>query len=89
MPGIIYFRWAYSPSTGVVTLSHNHEAGPADIKYHSMMGTERSEPDLEVGYASKLADNKWQVMDADFKPVNDLHVIMAVEDKIREDHPTA
>lgn len=88
MPSIVYFRWAYSPSTGEVTLSHNHEAGPADIKYHSQMGEERPESDLEVGYASKLA-NGWQILDADFKPVNDMHVIIAVEDQIAEEYPNA
>jgi hypothetical protein len=81
VPDPIYYRWCYSPSTGDVTLSHNHEAGPADIRFHSQMAEERPEHDVEVGYAFKM-DNGWNVTDQDFKPVDDPHRLVAVENAI-------
>ncbi len=80
-PKTIYYRYVYSPSTGDVTLSHNHEAGPADIRFHSDMAEERPEKDLEAGYAFKL-DNGWKVTDDDFKPTDDPHRLMEVENAI-------
>lgn len=79
----VYYRWAYSPSTGDVTLSHDYEAGPADIRFHGQMADERSEGDLEVGFAFKM-DNGWKVTDQDFKPVDDPHRLLAVEGAINE-----
>ena len=78
---VIYYRWAYSPTSGDVTLSHNHEGHPADIRYHSQMAAERPEKDIEVGYAFKL-ENGWKVTDQDFKPVDDPHRLVAVENAI-------
>jgi hypothetical protein len=79
----IYYRYVYSPSTGDVTLSHNHEGRPADIRFHSDMAEERSERDLTSGYAFKL-DNGWKVTDREFKPSQDPHQIVAVENAIKD-----
>lgn len=79
----IYFRWTYSPSTGDVTLSHNHEGHPADIKFHSQMASERSEGDLMFGYAYRL-DNGWKVTNDKHQPEEDVHIRVAVEKAIEQ-----
>lgn len=73
----------YSPSSGEVSLSHNHEGHPAMIRFHADMAKERTEHDVEPGYAFKL-DNGWKVTDQDFKPVADPHRMVAVENAISE-----
>src|SRR4051812_30880303 len=77
----IYYRWAYSPTTGDVTLSHNYEGHVADIRFHSDMAKERQEGDLVFGYAYRL-DNGWKVTDAKHKPETDVHLRVAVEKAI-------
>jgi hypothetical protein len=52
------------------------------------MSAEAGIPDAQVGYATKLAEG-WQVLDVEFKPVNDVHVVTAVENQIKEEYPTA
>jgi hypothetical protein len=79
----IYYRWAYSPSTGDVTLSHNHEGHPADITFHSQMAEQRPEGDLQFGYAYKL-DNGWKVTNDKHQPESDVHLRVAVENAIEE-----
>lgn len=80
-PKVIYYRWAYSPSTGDVTLSHNHEGHPADITLHADMAKERQEGDLLFGYAYRM-ENGWKVTDEDHKPADDVHLRVAVEKAI-------
>ena len=82
-PSVIYYRWCYSPTTGDVTLAHNHEGHPADVRFHSDMAAERVENDLLFGSAHKL-DNGWQVLDEDSKNVEDPHLRVAVEQAIKE-----
>lgn len=77
----IYYRWAYSPTSGDVTLSHNHEKHPADIDFHADMAKQRPEQDLQFGYAYRL-DNGWKVTDAKHKPQDDVHLRVAVENAI-------
>lgn len=85
-PRVIYYRFCYSPSTGDVDLSHNHEGHPALVRLHSEMAKDRPEKDVECGYAFKM-ENGWKVLDQDFKPVDDPHRMVAVENAIssRED----
>lgn len=82
-PRVIYYRFAYSPSTGDVSLAHNHEGHPALIRFHSDLAKDRPEKDIEVGYAFRL-DNGWKVTDQDFKPVEDPHRMVAVENAISQ-----
>ncbi len=82
-PRVIYYRFAYSPTTGDVSLSHNREGHPAMIRFHSEMASDRPEQDIEVGYAFKL-DNGWKVTDSEFKPVVDPHRLVAVENAIAQ-----
>lgn len=83
----IYYRWAYSPSTGEVSLSHNHEGHPADIEFHSQMAEHRQESDLVFGYAYRL-DNGWKVTNAKHGPENDVHIRVTVEKAIENnEHP--
>lgn len=80
-PSIIYYRWTYSPTTGDVTLSHNHEGHPTDIRFHGQMAADRPETDLLYGYAHRL-DNGWKVIDDESKPVDDPHIQAAVEKEV-------
>lgn len=80
-PRVVYYRWVYSPSTGDVTLAHNHEGHPAMIRFHADLANARPEKDIEAGYAFKL-DNGFKVTDQDFKPVDDPHRMVAVENAI-------
>jgi len=82
-PTVIYYRWTYSPTTGDVTLSHNHEGHPTDIRFHGDMAAERPESDLIHGFAHKL-DSGWQVIDDDSKVIEDPHVRASVEKEIEK-----
>lgn len=82
-PKIIYYRWVFSPSTGDVTLSHNHEAHPADLPLHEEMAEERSESDLEAGYAYR-AVNGWKLTNADHKPLTEPFTRRKVLEAIRD-----
>lgn len=83
MTSPIYYRWVYSPSSGDVTLSHNHEGHPADIEFHDQMVANRSEPDLYYGYAYKL-DNGWKVTDQKHADVEDPNTRLKVEEAINQ-----
>lgn len=76
-PKIIYYRWVYSPTTGDVTISHNHEGHPTDIHFHSDMAEDRPESDLLYGYAYRL-DNGWKVTDHDHREVDDPNIVYQV-----------
>jgi hypothetical protein len=83
----VYYRWTYSPSTGEVSLSHNHEGHPADIEFHAQMAEQRQEADLVFGYAYRL-DNGWKVTNDKHGPENDVHLRVAVEKAIENrEHP--
>jgi len=76
-PTVIYYRYAYSPTTGDVTLAHNHEGHPTDVRFHTDMAEERPENDLSFGFAHKSADN-WKVIDDDSRPIDDPNLIYSV-----------
>jgi hypothetical protein len=83
----IYYRWAYSPTTGEVSLSHNHEGHPADIEFHAQMAEQRAESDLQFGYAYRL-DNGWKVTNEKHGHEDDVHLRVAVEKAIESrEHP--
>jgi hypothetical protein len=85
----IYYRFAYSPTTGEVSLSHNHEGHPAEITFHSQMAEQRPEADLVFGYAYRL-DNGWKVTNEKHGPETDVHIRVAVEKAIEHrEHPPA
>jgi hypothetical protein len=83
-PDVIYYRWSYSPTTGDVTLAHNHEGHPADIRFHSEMELERPEKDLIHGFAHRN-ESGWTIMDEESKPIGDPHIIESVERAIEAD----
>lgn len=84
MPRIVYYRWAYSPTTGDVTLAHNHEGHPTDIRFHSDMSEERPESDLSFGFASRT-ETGWKIVSDDSREIDDPHLIEAVERAIEHD----
>lgn len=83
-PTVIYYRWVYSPSTGDVTLAHNYEGHPTDIRFHEDMAEERPERDLLYGFAHRSSDN-WKVTDEDSKPVDDPNIIYEVVHAVVKD----
>lgn len=83
-PTVIYYRWTYSPSTGDVTLSHNHEGHPTDVRFHTDMAQERPESDLLHGFAHKSTDN-WSITDDDSRPVDDPNLVYEVVYAITKD----
>lgn len=73
----VYYRWTYSPSTGDVDLSHNHECHPSKVPTHGTMCQRRPESDLSVGYAYRLQGG-WRIVDGDHRPVTDPHTVAKV-----------
>lgn len=73
----IYYRFTYSPTTGDVDLSHNHEAHPAAIPTHGDMAAKRPEPDLICGYAYRIG-NGFRLTDAEDRPILDPHLTQEV-----------
>jgi hypothetical protein len=69
-PRVIYYRWVFSPSTGDVSLSHNHEGHPADIVFHEELAEDRPEHDLQGGFATRAVGG-WKVTDEDHKPITE------------------
>lgn len=82
--GIIYYRWAYSPTTGDATIAHNHEGHPTDIRFHSDMAEERPENDLLFGFANRT-ETGWKITSDDSREIDDPHLIEAVERAIERD----
>lgn len=82
-PTVIYYRWVYSPSTGDVTLSHNHEGHPADIRFHDELNGDRDEKDQINGYAYKV-DGGWHLTDEDHKPVDDPHMLKVIDEAVQQ-----
>jgi hypothetical protein len=81
---VIYQRFAYSPSTGQVTTSHNHEGHPALLSLHEDLKQQRSEQDLILGYAYRTASG-WRLTDENNKAIEDPHIIKSVIGAIHED----
>lgn len=82
-PSVIYYRWVYSPSTGDVTLAHNHEGHPANIRFHDELNEDRPEADQINGYAYKL-DGGWKLTDEEHKPVRDPHMLKVITEEIEK-----
>lgn len=66
----IYYRFLFSPSSGDVTIAHNHEGHPANIRFHEDMERERPEKDLERGYAYRIGSD-WHLTTHEHKHVVD------------------
>lgn len=83
-PDVIYYRWCYSPTTGDVTLAHNHEGHPTDVRFHADMADERPESDCILGFAHRN-ESGWTILDQDSRQVDDPHVIESVERAVERD----
>src|SRR4051812_37758656 len=79
----IYYRWVFKPSTGSVDLSHNDEAPPAEVRYHTELAQDAGEPNTYHGYAYRIGKG-WRIFDWENKPVNDPHVVAQVLRAIRK-----
>lgn len=78
---IFYYRYAYSPVTADVTLSHNHEGH--NIRLHSDLANERPERDLLYGYAIRTPLG-WNIYDEDDKAVDDPNINYSVRKAIED-----
>lgn len=78
-----YYRWAYSPLSADVDLSHNGEGHPAAIGYHGAMAAARNEPGLVHGYAYRIGGG-WRLTDWDSRPVEDPFVVSQVVAALRQ-----
>jgi hypothetical protein len=82
----VYYRWAYSPTSDYVTLSHNREAPRHKRKYHDEMEDERDEHDITHGYAYRISGG-WRITDWDNKTVEDPRIVRKLREElaVRED----
>jgi hypothetical protein len=82
-PRKVYYRWAYSPTTADVNVSHNEEGHPSDIRLHTDLANERPERDLIFGYGIRTPEG-WNVFDEDHKAVTDPNILWSVRRGIEE-----
>lgn len=81
MGRVTHYRWAYSPTTADVNLSHNEEGHPVDIRLHSDLAQERPERDLLYGYAIRTA-NGWNIFDDNHKSIIDPNMLWKIREAI-------
>jgi hypothetical protein len=80
----IYYRFAFSPSSGEVILSHNEEDHPARVRYHTDLSNELGEGETYHGYVYRIGRG-WRVTDWEHKPLNDPFINAAVLRALRKE----
>lgn len=77
----LYYRWALSPDTGEIEISHNQEGHPAEVDYHKGLAQRLNRPNLVHGYAYRIPGG-YRITDWEHRPVDDPFVIAQVTRKL-------
>lgn len=75
----LYYRWAFNPDDGTVTLDHNESTHPAFVQTPSAM---RDSEHSTHGYAYRISGG-WRLTDYEHNPVSDPFIVAQVVRTIR------
>jgi hypothetical protein len=84
----VFYRWVFSPSDGQVRLSHNQEGHPAHIRTHKDLANEANEHGCVHGYAFRMGDDQYRVLDYAHKPLVDPYIKVRVKKAVEDDAAT-
>lgn len=78
-----FYLFAFSPQTGEVHLTHEHESHPARSKNHQDLAHEVGETGLVHGYAYRIHGG-WRLMDIDHDPFSDRFMARRIVEALKE-----